>query len=910
MDLSEPFLKVKLLRPQIRPDRVSRGRLLQQLDRVFLVPLTLVCAPAGYGKTTLLVEWATNCSQPVVWLSLSSEENDLARFLNYFILALQQVEPEMGKSTQAAMNVPGASAIESCLHLLVNELASLSIPMAIVLDDYHEIESQELHSMVAHLIDHLPPMLHLVLATRVEPLLPLARQRGRGTILEIRTKDLCFQPDEINEFFNQVMSLDLREETIKRLEKNTEGWIAAMQLAALSFQSGENSFTAAITQPGQHYIFEYLAEEIFRKQSKPLQEFLLYTSILEQLSGPLCDAIATPFPPYQSSAECLEALEHGNLFTQALDDDHSWYRYHRLFSDFLTNQLKFSSPNLIPTLHQKAAAWLSTHGVIDQAFRHAILGGNLNQAIQLVENHAQELEKRGELGTLEQWLNRLTDDVIRTRPRLCLARAWISFGRLDTQKVEENLDLADELCKNKDDPSLRGEIMAARAFLAGMMDQPDKIITYTEEALNLLSTEQQYLSSLLKINRCFPLMMAGYLPEAAAMLEEAVQHARATNNYFIALLGIRILGEAYILLGKLTQAERIFQQALDLIQTHYGKHSPLLGVARMGLGEVFRQRNQMDQAAIELDEGISMVIDWMPAIVMDGLIWLSNLKQATGDPTGALNQLLIGKEISLINSNLLLDEWMLPISFVRLNILQGNLEDAQQWVQKSGLDMENLTNLDQFQINIPLYFRLVSLTTLARFYLVLGTREKTLGALEKAQIILEHDLSISQSHGEYSNYLEGLILMAQVASARGNSIEAQDYLHRALDLGEPERPIRVFLDEGDPLMNILAERRSMKLPRSEQDYLDTLWSAWQAETRPKDKIKPVMQDGLVEPISFRELEVLRCIASGKSNQEIASELVLSLNTVKKHVSTIMSKLNAKNRAQAVLIARQLGIMES
>ena len=339
MDIREPFLNVKIIPPQIRAERVERQRLLKKLEGVFSIPVTLVCAPAGYGKTTLLVDWIANAPAPVVWLALSAEENDSSRFLNYFILAIQSVEPEIGKSALAAMNLPGTASMDECLHMLVNELSYLASPVALVLDDYHEITSNEVQSIVTHLVEHMPPKLHLVLATRVEPSLPLARLRANSMILEVRTQDLSFRTEEINDFFCQVMDIPLSANAGRQLEKQTEGWVAALQLAAISMREGDNLLMESVPLAGQHHIFDYLAEEILHRQPAGMRQFLLYTSILDRLSGPLCEAIVSPFSPYTTGAACLEALEHANLFTQALDEDHRWYRYHALFQDFLRNQL-------------------------------------------------------------------------------------------------------------------------------------------------------------------------------------------------------------------------------------------------------------------------------------------------------------------------------------------------------------------------------------------------------------------------------------------------------------------------------------------------------------------------------------------------------------------------------------------
>lgn len=903
MDTSEQFLNVKTIPPQIRDERVRRQRLINILEGVFRTPITVICAPAGYGKTTLLVDWMENAPGPVVWFTLSDEENDAVRFLNYFILALQSVVPEVGRSTQAAMNLPGAASLESGLHLLVNELSGMASSIAIVLDDYHEITSPEVQKMVTHLVEHLPPQLHMVLATRTEPSLPLARLRAKNLILEVRTRDLSFKTEEIKDFFQRTMNIRLPETICRQLELQTEGWVAALQLAAISMRREEDILTETGLFAGRHYIFDFMAEEIFTRQPEDMQRFLLCVSVPDRLSGPLCDALAEPFQPNETGTQCLEALEHANLFIQALDEDHRWYRFHALFSDFLRNRLVNTMPGDISRLHQKTADWLAANGLIAEAYGHAMQGGDQTQAIQIIENQAGVLEIRGELGTLEQWLKRLPEEMILSRPRLCLAAGWIAFCRLDTQSVQKFLNQADALlagCQNED---MLGELMAARAFLAGMTDNAEQTTLYNEKAAAYLRDQRHFLYCLLRLNQSLPVMMSGNLQKAVPMMEEAVNYARATENHFIALLGMRILGEAYILQGRYSWAENLFLQAKEMIQTHLGTRSPLIGVVRMGFGEIYRQRNLLNEAEKELEEGIVQIIDWIPAIVLDGLGWLSNTRQSAGDPAGARKALQKAKEISLDESHPLLDEWMLEINIARLNIIQGNLEEGIHWAKSKGLHLDTLENLDSFYQSNPPIFRTSAQITLARLYLLSGRREKVPGDLEKADQILSTCLLKVRENGENAILMEGLLIRAQIAASLGDENLAQDCVHSALDLGETERPIRVFLDEGKPVVSLLEKRRLMELPSNESSYIDLLLSAWRTE-----KTRSMGAQSQSDTLSFRELDVLRLVAEGKSNQEIAEQLVLSLNTVKKHVSAAMEKLDARNRSTAVIIARQQGLI--
>ncbi len=903
MDIQEPLLHVKIVPPQIRTKRIERERLLTKLDGVFSVPVTLVCAPAGYGKTTLLVDWMNRSKDPVVWLALSPEENAPALFLNYLIMALQSIRPEAGRTTLAAINIPGAANPENCMHLLINELTVLDLPFALIMDDFHEITSPEVQSMAVHLLEHLPRQMHVVIATRNEPPLPLARLRARGQIMELRMSDLSFDQEEIVNFFNRVMDLSLSDDACHQLACQTEGWVAALQLAAISMQGGDENLLAAVPSAGRHFIFDYLAEEVFSRLPEQMQDFLIKTSILDELTGPLCDALVDPFPPYKTGAECLEALEHANLFTQALDGNHNWYRYHALFSDFLENQRARVNPDLTITLHRSAAEWMDKHGLIEQACHHAMLAGDESLTACIIEKQAKLMESRGELGTLGQWLKRLPVEMVLSRPRLCLASAWVAFGRLDTVTIRKYLDRAEALLDMDPDPDIKGELMAARAFLAGMTDNASDTSYYSEQAMAYLRDEYSYLYGLLKINQSFPVMMAGNLTAAVSMLEDAVNFARRTENEFIALLGMRMLGEAYIMQGKLTWAENLFLQGDAMIREAMGPRSPLIGVARMGLGEVYHQRYQIKRAIIELEDGINQVIDWMPAVVLDGLIWLANTYISAGEQAKAQKTLQRAKEVTLDESHPLLDEWMLDISKVRINILQGNLEEGIRWAEATGLDLKNPVNLDTFYEKTPAFFRVAAQITLARLFLVLGIREKEPGALENVDRILERVLPFTRVMGQNSLLIEGLLIQAQAYAGRHEEQLALECIHNSLDLAGPEGAICPFLDEGEPVLSLIELRNSPEIPLSEKEFIRSILSA-----RPQNTQVEQVVNQPIEALSFREIEVLRWMSQGKSNQEIAEGLVLSLNTVKKHVSSIMGKLGAKNRSTAVLNGKKYNLI--
>jgi LuxR family maltose regulon positive regulatory protein len=898
------YLISKLIRPQVRRQRVARPRLLARLDEALHVPLTLVCAPAGYGKTTLLVAWLETLTMPTAWLSLGQEDGDAARFLNYVILALQQIAPGLGRSAQAALNMPAPEMLTACLHLLVNELAGMDSEAVLVLDDYHWVNAATVDETLVYLVEHFPPNLHLVIASRTEPSINLPRWRARAKLLELRATDLCFAEAESEMFINQVMALHLPDEACQQLAHQTEGWPAALQLATLSLRSGD----ALALTAGRHHIFEYLAEEVLRRQPADVQRFLLDTSILTQLTGPLCDALTRPFAPHPNGAACLDYLEHANLFTQAVDGEHRWYRYHALFADFLQNHLRTTQPERLPELHRLAAQWLANYGDPHTAFQHALTGNDFTLAVNLIESNAEMMERHGELSTLNRWLDALPNSLVQQRPQLCLARTWLALVNLDVGAAQRHIQLAEAAQHQSGTPATEGEILAARALVSGLLGDAEESLADTRKAFALLSDQQHFLVSLLNFNLSIPLMLAGRLHEAQIALEQAIIAAEHSHTPFVALLSLRQLGEGYIYLGRLTQAEDAFRRAGQLVEQEWGGNSPLMGASWLGLGEVCRQRNQLAQAEEYLEKGISLCRLWLPVVALDGYLWLAWLKQTLGQPAAAQAVIQEARSLSLGRGYSLLDQWFVQITSLRLNVLQGYFDEAQRWIQEQGLALDDSNNPENLYVGQSAFFRQVSLYALARFYLEMGRHDAQRVNFDKAHHILCYIILQSEASGAYGILLEGLLLLAQTEQALGNVAAAHEALHRALDLAAPERPIRIFLDEGEPLRQLLLVRSTFNLPPVERIFLQDVLAAFpiQPSNLPPASLPPA---SLLDPLTRREIEVLRLIAAGQSNQEIAAGLFLSLNTVKRHVSSIMQKLSAKNRTEAARLAQQAGFID-
>ncbi|MBC8450567.1 MAG: hypothetical protein H8D78_22765 [Chloroflexi bacterium] len=491
-----PLLSTKLYVPPVRPELVPRPRLIERLNAGLHRKLTLVSAPAGFGKTTLLSEWTQQSEFSVAWVSLDRDDSDPARFWAYFIAALQTVQADVGEGALAVFQSPQPPPIEAILTTLINEIATLPDPFALVLDDYHLIQAQPIHSALAFLLDHLPPQIHLVIAGRADPPLPLARLRGRGQLTELRETDLRFTLDEAATFLNQVMGLGLSAEDVAALEARTEGWIAGLQMAALSMRGRKDipGFIAAFT--GSHrYILDYLMEEVFQQQSADVQDFLLKTSILERFTAPLCDAIAER----EDSHDVLLALERANLFIVPLDESRQWYRYHRLFADLLRHRLQIAGPqDLVPHLHTRASQWYEAEGFAAGAVHHALAGSDWERAATLILDVSETMLKRGELVTLLGWLQALPAEVVRVRPQLCLTYGWalILTGQLDA--AESYLGQAEGAAQ--DDAALLGDIVSAQAFIARIRGDDSRTIELSQRALSLLPQDDLSARSIVAVN--------------------------------------------------------------------------------------------------------------------------------------------------------------------------------------------------------------------------------------------------------------------------------------------------------------------------------------------------------------------------------------------------------------------------
>jgi LuxR family maltose regulon positive regulatory protein len=908
------LLATKLHVPRSRPDLVPRPRLAERLDEGLARGLMLVCAPAGYGKTVLLADWVRRGQPPVAWLSLDVGDNDPARFWRHGVAALDQVRRGLAERVGPLFGPPAPASYQGLVTALINELAVEpdADQALLVLDDYHLIDSEAVHSSLGFLLEHRPPGLHLVLASRSDPPLALARLRGRGQLVELRAAELRFTADEAAALLQReaaVSRVALPETAVAALAARTEGWAAGLQLAALSLRGQPDAagFTAAFT--GSHrYVLDYLAEEVLEHLSEQVRTFLLETSVLERLSGELCDAV-TGRPGSQA---LLEQAERAGLFLIPLDEVRGWWRYHHLFADLLRARLQAEQPGRVRELHRNAAAWYDDHDMADDAIRHAVAAEEMTRAARLIEQHFDELfYLRGEGITVQRWLSALPRDLVRTRPRLLLAQAFLAShsGRMET--VEPLLDAAEQACAGAAGEPFEPTVGRAgsmllnvpaliaihRGFLAQLRGNAEDTAAFASLALAESKEGEWRLSSTARGFLAMAEWLRGRLAEAEHAFASSIAGWQAVGQPALTVWPRYQLAQVQRALGRLDTAIQTYEQALRATAVPGRPPAPTVGLVYVGLAEVAYQRNELDSALRYVTEGIALERQFLPGTSpAPGLVTLAWIRQATGDPAGALEAIGEAGHASPTTASVLNP---VPAQRARLQLAQGDVAAAARWADESGLHVEDE----------PRYPREPGYLVLARVLLARKRPAEALAWLDRL-----HAAAVAQGRG--GSVIEAGALRALALAACGQDADAVSALADVLALACPQGYVRVFADEGPPMAALLgrliaAQRAAQAAAGVPLGCLARLQRAFDVgRTRPalRSGTAPAAVPGLVEKLTSRELEVLEMLAAGRSNQAIARELVVTLDTVKKHVSHVLGKLGAANRTEAVTRSRELGLI--
>lgn len=930
--MATPILATKLYRPPLRAALVHRARLVERLNANRDRKLTLISAPVGFGKTTLVNAWVSQTQRPLAWLSLDEGDNDPTRFLTYLIAALQTIRPTLGhgllEQLQAAQ--PQPQLPESVLATLLNEIMAVSDDCVLVLDDYHVINAKPIDMALSFLIERLPPQLHLVITTREDPHLPLARLRAQGHMAELRAADLRFTADEAAEFLNQLVGLTLSADDIGVLETRTEGWIAGLQLAALSMQGRTDlaQFVRAFAGDNR-YIVDYLAEEVLQNQPVAVRHFLLQTAILDRLNGPLCDAVTGQ----SGSALRLEALERGNFFVVPLDDKRNWYRYHHLFGEVLTAHLKAEQPDQISMLHRRASEWYAQQGSTEEAIRHALAAKDFEQAAALVERAAPAMRQSRREATLLSWLKALPNDVLRYRPVLSVhyAGALLLGGQLDGVEVQlQNAEwalseatdtdadhVAVVIVDQQEYQQLPVFIALYRAAQALAQGNVAATMQYARQALSLAPDNAPLLRGPAAGLLGLAYWTMGNLEEAHRFYSDCM--ARLYEAHYISdTFGCAIaLADIRMEQGRLHEAMQTYEQAIQKADKRREAVPAMRGMADMqvGMSEICYERNDLNAAVQHLER--SKALGEAAALPQNQYRWcvaMARVQIAQGDLDAALaflaeaERVYVGDFFPNIH----------PIAALKARawVAQGRLGEALHWVRERGLSIEDDLN----------YMQAFEHLTLARVLLAQANRDGVpdRAAMSVATHWLGHLLRAAEEGGRVRGVIEALVLLAVAHNELGDRAAALDALQRAVSLAEPEGYIRIFVDEGQPMMQMLG---AMKAHAGRHKvYLQTLLAAFGRPTEderlapastsaPAPASTPASESSsakafppLVEPLSQRELEVLRLLKTELSGPEIARELVVALSTVRTYTKGIYGKLNVSSRRAAVRRGVELGLI--
>ncbi|MBI3978288.1 MAG: tetratricopeptide repeat protein [Chloroflexi bacterium] len=883
--------------PPRPPGLIARLRLADRLDEIVDRRLALVSAPAGYGKTTLLSDWASRCRWPVAWLSLDERDNDVHRFLAHVVAAWAAVEPSVREGRLGTLVGSLMPPVDRVLAALADEAGKLSEHVVFILDDYHVVEEPSVHDALTTLLDHLPPPMHFVLASRADPPLPLARLRGRGQLVELRAADLRFTVGEAAEFLRHAMGIDLPDGDVAALDTRIEGWIAGLQMAALSLR-GRRDLPEHLTQVAgdDRYIADYLAGEVLSRQPDDARSFLLQTAILDRLSGPLCDSVTGR----KDGQQMLESLDRSNLFLVPLDNRRQWYRYHHLFAEFLRHRLDQVMADGVADLHRRASDWHAANDAPDLAFRHAVAGQDFQHAARIVEEQFLSKMAYGQYRIVADWLQALPADLFISRPLLGLYRVvfLLSIGQLEAgARCLDDLDRQIQAMATVDtgeaDAHL-ARVAAARVVLACHRDDLRTAIAFSGQALHGLPEDDLFYRFAVQIALGDTYRRAGRWDAAREPYLEALAVARRAPSPFkvIAIHPLSALGDHAVMRGRLRRAADFRRECLQLIAEQTDRAVlalPIVGWAHIRMGELLYEWNDLVGALDHLRKGLDLAqLGGETRALVAGYLAIGQAELARGGLDGAAAHLRRAKPIV---ESAEVPDWTSQLNRlqVRLWLAQGNLRAAGDWVEETRFRVDDETS----------YHYELGRLALARVLIAQGATDA--GALDRALVLLDRLLRSAEGAGRMGVVVEVQALRALALRGQGRIAQAMIALEQALRLAEPEGFVRLFVDLGPPMAALLHEAGARGVLTA---YAGALLAAF-GEGFPAAGASAA---GSPDRLSERELEVLRLLAAGLSNHEIADELVIAVGTVKRHTATIYEKLGVNSRTRAIARARALSLL--
>ncbi len=879
-----PLLRTKLYIPPTRPGLVSRRRLFDRLEAGSHRKLALISAPAGFGKTTLVAEWACGSAREVAWLSLDEGDNDPVQFLQYLCAALQQVDGSIGQTLLPILRSPQFPPPQNLITTLVNDLSALDVALTLVLDDYHFVTSPVVHEMVRFLLEHQPPTVHLVLSTREDPPLPLVRMRARGQLTEVRERDLRFTPGEAARFLQQTMGLSLPPQAIEAIEARTEGWAAGLQLAALALQedqaNGQASSFATAASGNDRYVTEYLMTEVLQRQPRGLQDFMRETCILDRMTAPLCDAVTGR----QDSQDLLERLASAHLFVSVLDNRHEWYRYYHLFAHVLRATLDREERS---RLHRRAADWYERNGLMQQAVHHALAhaaaANDYGYAERLIRGAVEETIDRGSVTTVRGWLEALPQERVCADGELATYKAWILSVSGEMPQADEYARAA-QACLSKEDAAgaVRGKLLSVRSFLALLYRQDYAgTIALAREALGALDTDSAHWRVFAMWSMAEAQERTSSITDAIETLWQARRIGRALDNRILGATVEAFLSTELHLYGQRTEAIAVCKDGIARHTDDLGRVSPVACLLYSQLGWLYYDANELETAQRYLQEG--QALGEQLSLGSDLTFTLGRLGQtlfARGETAQALRAVQRAHQLA-VQTGYVESDWPLALE-ATMRLRLGDIAFAIGWAERAGLDPGSE----------PEFLHLEQHLTYARLLLAMGRfRDARLWLARLERFLRARQLcrSLATVH----------VLQASAAAHSGERETARELLTRALQIAAPEALYRVFLDEDANVLALLPDVRVVA-PRFVDQLLAYAGISGAAPERPTQP--------LVEPLSDREVEVLGLIAAGLANREIADELVIAIGTVKRHINHIYGKLGVPSRTRAIAKARELGLV--
>jgi LuxR family maltose regulon positive regulatory protein len=881
---------------------VRRQNLIERLDKGCTKKLSLISAPAGFGKTTLLSEWISKAQMPVSWISLDKEDNDDVRFIYYFIFALKSIRENFGKFVLPVLQAPQAPPIESILPVLLSEISDITCEFALVLDDYHSIEDVTIQHLMNFMLKHLPARMHIIISTRVDPALPLARLRANDQMFELRTGDLSFSDGEANHFLTRIMKLNLSQHDISVLGARTEGWIAGLKLAAISIKGRKDdaSFIRSFSGSNRH-IVDYLTEEVLSLQSEDMLKFLLKSSVLKRLSEPLCNFVTR----MSDTQKFLSQLEKENMFIVALDDKRLWYRYHHLFGELLLQRLRRTIGTRVDEMHVRASEWFEQNGFLDEALDHALAARDFGRAACLIEQHVENSWLSGEHTKLWLSLKRLPDEYVSSNPHLCILRAWELLAGGNHRSADMSLRAAEKcldfIChrslKTPPDTNsspiaererLEGRIAATRALMASYQGDVEGVVKWASRSLDYLRVKDAAWRNTAAMALGDAYNMQGHLQLAHKARLDALEASNATGNvYLILLTSLRLL-VTLRQMGHLQQVLEICGQMMRLSKENHLAQTALAGWLLATWGEVLAERNELDSAFEKTSEGVEMV-EQKYGVAVPVLGWcylgLARVMFSRGDLEDMSNIIQKVEDMARLTH---MPSWItnqISAWKGRLYLAQGRLQAVSQWARTRGFNSKTT----------PTFLQEMEYLVLARILIVQNR-------LDEAVALLKRLFKEAENGKRTPKMIEILALQALAYAANGDKSRAESRLKQALTLAEPEGFIRIFLDEGPQLTELLK-----KCLESEDEALMGYAKRIVSPFDPKKQSESdcTLHDRLTE----RELEVLSLIKTGFSNQKIAKELFVSLSTVKTHIRNIYEKIDVHSRTQALVRAKELGLLD-